>query len=279
MLSDVQKKDYHEQGFVVLDQVFALEELEQVKRQAAKIVEDWHDEDISHTFGTQDNDRSGNDFFLDSAETMSCFFEEEAFDEKGEFVQDRALCINKIGHALHELDPVFKRFSHQSVLGEIANDIGLIAPQIRQSMYIYKQPKIGGEVNWHQDATFFFTTPQSVVTYWFAMEDATLENGCLWVEPQGHKGPLRERFNRDGSNTMMETLNDQAWPIETGVPVEVKAGSLVVFQGQLPHYSAPNRSNKSRQAFTLHVTDARTEYASQNWLHAKTLPLKGFTAS
>ncbi|OUR71236.1 phytanoyl-CoA dioxygenase, partial [Marinomonas sp. 42_23_T18] len=155
MLSEVQKKEYHEQGFVVLDQVFALEELEKVKKQAAKIVDDWHDEDITHTFGTKDNDRSGNDFFLDSAETMSCFFEEEAFDEKGEFVQDRALCINKIGHALHELDPVFKRFSHQSVLGEIANDIGLSEPQIRQSMYIYKQPKIGGEVNWHQDATFF----------------------------------------------------------------------------------------------------------------------------
>jgi len=277
MLSDVQKKEYHEQGFVVLDQVFALEELEEVKRQAAKIVDDWHDEDISHTFGTKDNDRSGNDFFLDSAETMSCFFEEEAFDEKGEFVQDRALCINKIGHALHELDPVFKRFSHQSVLGEIAHDIGLNEPQIRQSMYIYKQPKIGGEVNWHQDASFFFTTPQSVVTYWFAMEDATLENGCLWVEPQGHKGPLRERFNRDGSNTIMESLSDQAWPIETGIPVEVKAGSLVVFQGQLPHYSAPNRSDKSRQAFTLHVTDGQTEYASQNWLHAKTLPLTGFS--
>jgi len=278
MLSEVQKKEYHEQGFVVLDQVFALEELEKVKKQAAKIVDDWHDEDITHTFGTKDNDRSGNDFFLDSAETMSCFFEEEAFDEKGEFVQDRALCINKIGHALHELDPVFKRFSHQSVLGEIANDIGLSEPQIRQSMYIYKQPKIGGEVNWHQDATFFFTTPQSVVTYWFAMEDATLENGCLWVEPQGHKGPLRERFNRDGSNTIMETLSDQAWPIETGIPVEVKAGSLVVFQGQLPHYSAPNRSDKSRQAFTLHVTDGRTKYASQNWLHAKALPLTGFSA-
>ena len=278
MLSDAQVKQYHEQGFVVLNQLFASEELELVKAQAAKIVNNWHDEDRSHTFGTQDNDRSGNNFFLESAETMSCFFEEEAFDEKGDFVQDRSLCINKIGHALHALDPVFERFSHQSVLGDIAKDIGLVEPQIRQSMYIYKQPKIGGEVNWHQDATFFFTTPQSVVTYWFAMEDATLENGCLWVEPKGHKGPLRERFNRDGNNTCMQTLNDKAWPIETGVPVEVKAGSLVVFQGQLPHYSAPNRSNKSRQAYTLHVTDGCTEYASENWLHAEKLSLKGFAA-
>ncbi len=276
MLNEGQIKQYQDQGFLVLDEVFPLDELEQVKQQAAKIVNDWHDDDRSHTFGTKDNDRSGNDFFLDSAETMSCFFEEEAFDEKGEFVQDRALCINKIGHALHELDPVFKRFSHQKILGDIAKDIGLLEPQIRQSMYIYKQPNIGGEVNWHQDATFFFTTPQSVVTYWFAMEDATLENGCLWVEPEGHKGPLRERFNRSGSDTKMQPLSDKAWPIDTGVPVEVKAGSLVIFQGKLPHYSAPNRSNKSRQAYTLHVTDGRTEYAVENWLHANTLPLTGF---
>ncbi|EAQ64539.1 hypothetical protein MED121_21350 [Marinomonas sp. MED121] len=276
MLNEGQIKQYQDQGFLVLDEVFPLDELEQVKQQAAKIVNDWHDDDRSHTFGTKDNDRSGNDFFLDSAETMSCFFEEEAFDEKGEFVQDRALCINKIGHALHELDPVFKRFSHQKILGDIAKDIGLQEPQIRQSMYIYKQPNIGGEVNWHQDATFFFTTPQSVVTYWFAMEDATLENGCLWVEPEGHKGPLRERFNRCGSDTKMQPLSDKAWPIDTGVPVEVKAGSLVIFQGKLPHYSAPNRSNKSRQAYTLHVTDGRTEYAVENWLHANTLPLTGF---
>ena len=276
MLNEDQIKQYHDQGFVVLDQVFSQAELDLVKRQASNIVNNWQDEDRSHTFGTKDNDRSGNDFFLDSAETMSCFFEEEAFDESGEFVQDRSLCINKIGHALHELDPVFKRFSHQKVLGDIAQDIGLLAPQIRQSMYIYKQPKIGGEVNWHQDATFFFTTPQSVVTYWFAMEDATLENGCLWVEPEGHKGPLRERFNRQGSDTIMQPLDDKPWPVDTGVPVEVKAGSLVVFQGLLPHYSAPNRSEKSRQAYTLHVTDGRTDYARENWLHADKLPLKGF---
>jgi len=276
MLTQEQKQHYDEQGYVIFNELFSLDMLVKVKIQAAKLVNDWQDEDSSHTFSTKDNDRSGNDFFLDSAEDIRCFFEEEAFDSKGQFVQDRALCINKIGHALHELDSVFKTFSHQSILGEIAQDLGLNKPQIRQSMYIYKQPNIGGEVHWHQDASFFFTTPQSVVTYWFAIEDATLENGCLWVEPQGHKGPLRERFNRDDSTTTMQALNDQPWPVDKGIPVEVKAGSLIVFHGFLPHYSAPNRSPKSRQAYTLHVTNGCTEYASQNWLQSKKLPLKGF---
>lgn len=277
MLSADQIKHYNEQGFIVMDEVIPLYEIEAIKRRANKMVEQWAEDSPDNVFTTNDNDRSDNDYFLDSAEQIKCFFEEEAFNDKGELVQDRALCINKIGHALHELDPVFSAFSHQKLLGDILSDIGMVTPQIRQSMYIFKQPNIGGVVNWHQDASFFFTTPQSVITLWFAVEDATLENGCLWVEPTGHLGPLRERFNLEGKQTTMVKLDDMPWPTEeSGKSVEVKAGSLIVFQGQLPHYSAPNRSPKSRQAFTLHVTDGEAEYAAENWLQAKKLPLRGF---
>jgi len=277
MLSNEQVSQYQEQGFVVLDEIIEPSMLDQLKAQAGHIVQQWRDDSRSHTFTTEHNNRSGDDHFLRSAESIQCFFEEEAFNAKGELVQERALCINKIGHALHELDPVFEHFSHLPLLGDIAADIGLKQPQIRQSMYIFKQPRIGGVVNWHQDATFFYTRPQSVVTFWFAIEDATLENGCLWVEGGGHRGPLRERFNLDDRTTTMVSLDDTPWPTEkSGQSVEVKAGSIVVFQGQLPHYSAPNRSNKSRQAYTLHVTEASCEYARENWLQANELPLRGF---
>ena len=57
-----------------------------------------------------------------------------------------------------------------------------------------QQPRIGGEVVWHQDASFLITAPHSVVGFWWALEDATRDNGCLWVEPGGHRGPLRERW-------------------------------------------------------------------------------------
>ncbi|WP_104402311.1 phytanoyl-CoA dioxygenase family protein [Vibrio penaeicida] len=277
MLSQQQILQYHEQGYLVLDQMIPVETLNDLKQRAAKIVDEWKPDFTASIFTTNDNDRTGDSYFLDSAEKVRCFFEEEAFDKNGQLIEQKALCINKIGHALHELDPVFREFSHLPVLGDIANDIGVDEPEIRQSMYIFKQPKIGGVVNWHQDATFFFTTPQSVVTYWFAIEDATLENGCLWVEPKGHTGPLRERFNRDGDNIEMVKLDDTPWPTEkSGIPLEVKAGSLVIFQGLLPHYSAPNRSAKSRQAFTLHVTDGSARYAKENWLQTILLPLRGF---
>jgi phytanoyl-CoA hydroxylase len=160
----------------------------------------------------------------------------------------------------------------------LAQDIGLAEPQIWQSMYIFKQPGIGGEVGWHQDATFFDSTPVTVTTFWFALEDATLENGCLWVEVGGHRGPMRERFVRHGDVVSMEKLDATPWPdSRSAVPLEVKAGTLVVFHGLLPHYSAPNRSAHSRHAYTLHVTDGRSAYAPSNWLQRREdFPVRGF---
>lgn len=276
MLSEQQVAQFNQDGFLCFEKLVGADWLNKLKSAAGGIIESW-EEQGTNIFTTKDNNRSGDDFFIDSAERISCFFEEEAFDEKGVLVQERHLCINKIGHALHELDPVFNEFSHQAVFGQIATSLGMQMPQIRQSMYIFKQPHIGGEVNWHQDATFFYTKPQSVLTFWFAIEDATLDNGCLWVEPGGHKGPLRELFELKGRDTLMTTLDNTPWPDEnSGQSVAVKAGSLIVFHGYLPHYSAPNRSDKSRQAYTLHVTDGACEYAKDNWLQANKLPLRGF---
>jgi phytanoyl-CoA hydroxylase len=98
------------------------------------------------------------------------------------------------------------------------------------------------------------------------------------VEPGGHRGPLRERFVVQGAGATIEPLDATPWP-ETGtaVPLEVAAGTLVVFHGLLPHYSAANRSPRSRHAYTLHATDARARYSPRNWLQrGPGLPARGF---
>ncbi len=179
---------------------------------------------------------------------------------------------------MHDLDPVFSAFSRGPALANVAKQLGLQKPEIWQSMYIFKQPGIGGEVRWHQDATYFETDPVSVTTFWFALEDATLENGCLWAEPGGHKTPMRERFVRHGDIVTVEKLSDMPWPGDaTAVPLEVKAGTLVCFHGLLPHYSAPNRSPISRHAYTLHVTDGATSYSPLNWIQRDaSFPVSGF---
>jgi phytanoyl-CoA hydroxylase len=238
-----------------------------VRQRAEAIVRDFRPDAGTGVFSTRDPAKTADAALIASADAVHCFFEEEAHDAEGRLTVPLERAINKIGHALHDRDPVFERFSHGSDLAALAADLGLAEPQVWQSQLIFKQPAIGGEVRWHQDATFFVTEPVSVTTFWFALEDADVDNGCLWAEPGGHRGPLRERFVREGDTMRLEPLDRTPWPTQdSAVPLPCTAGTLIVFHGLLPHYSAPNRSPRRRMAYTLHVTDGRTAYAPTNWL-------------
>ena len=278
MLSTEQRGRFERDGYIVLPGFRTAQEIAALRERAAQIVDAFDPSQSRTIFTTKDQVAATDEYFLRSDNTIRCFFEEEAFGPDGQLRQDKALSINKIGHALHDLDPVFERFSHDSRLAMLARDLGLTDAKVWQSMYIFKQPGIGGEVHWHQDATFFDTAPVTVTTFWFALEDATIENGCLWVEPGGHRGPLRERFVRVGDDINMEKLDATPWPDDSvAVPLEAKAGTLVCFHGLLPHYSAPNRSPVSRHAYTLHATDAAAAYSPYNWIQRDAqFPARGF---
>lgn len=262
---------YQVQGYLVFPELFSSGEMKILKSAATNIVNQFDPESTRSVFSTEDHSKTRDDYFLSSGDKVRCFFEEDAFDHSGSLAQDKSLSINKVGHALHTLIPEFKEFSHDNRIKQIALDLGLVKPQIHQSMYIFKQPKIGGVIRWHQDATYFFTSPISVITFWFAVEDATIENGCLQVQSGGDKYPLKEQFKRySDDSTELLILSDLPWPQdEYAKPLEVKKGSLVVFNGLLPHFSAPNLSERSRHAYTLHLTCGNTTYAKENWLQAK----------
>jgi phytanoyl-CoA hydroxylase len=267
MLSPAQRQAFAADGYLVLPGFKAEADVAAVCQRARALVDAFEPGAGAGVFSTRNAGALADAALIASADAVHCFFEEEAFGADGRLAVPKAQAINKIGHALHDRDAVFDAFSHGPELAALAADLGLVDPQVWQSQVIFKQPGIGGEVRWHQDASFFVTTPISVTTFWFALEDAALDNGCLWVEPGGHRGALREHFVRDGGTLRLERLDTTPWPGSgTAVPLPVPAGTLVVFHGLLPHYSAANRSPRSRLAYTLHVTDGRAPYSPLNWL-------------
>jgi phytanoyl-CoA hydroxylase len=217
-------------------------------------------------------------YFLTSGEAIRCFFEPGAFDEAGRLKDDAHLSLNKLGHAMHDLDPVFDAFSRTAALASVADCIGIRDPRLLQSMYIFKQARIGGEVVCHTDHTYLWTEPASVVGFWFAIDDATTENGCMWALPGGHRLPVRARskLNAARTATELEIFDPAPYPSDGLVPLEAARGTLVILHGALPHRSGPNLSDKPRHAYTLHAIDGTADYLPDNWLQRPTLPLRGF---
>ncbi len=273
-----QLEGFERDGFLVLKGFADAEACDRLRARAEELVREFDPTGVVSIFSTHEQTRTSDDYFLESGDKIRFFFEENAFLPDGTLRQSKERSINKIGHALHDLDPVFDRFSRTPAIQQLVAGLGIEHPLLLQSMYIFKQPKIGGEVTCHQDATFLFTEPLRLVGLWFALEDATIENGCLWAIPGGHKLGLKSRFVRaEGGGTRFDVLDSSPWPEEKLQPLEVSKGTLIVLHSLLPHLSRENTSPRSRPAYTLHVINATSRYPADNWLQRSAeIPLRGF---
>lgn len=257
---------FHEQGWAILPGFADAAALAELREQMGKLLGAFEPSDHPSLFHAN-NGASSDAYFLESGNQIRFFLEPDAVDAKGQLTVAREQSVNKAGHALHTLDPVFRRFCASSHLKQVAAAFGQREPRALQSMYLFKQPRIGADVALHQDATFLYTDPVSVLGLWLALDDADESNGCLWALPGGHRLGLKRRLRRDGAaSTRMEILDPTPFPERGLTPLPVTAGSLVVLHGLLPHLSRPNRSGRPRHAFSVHYIDEACRYPEDNWL-------------
>ncbi|KAI0464089.1 hypothetical protein LJB42_001690 [Komagataella kurtzmanii] len=287
MLSSVELNKFNDEGCVVIENFLSKEQVSELVQEADRLLAqiDIKTHPLTKFSTAEDDDNHvGDKYFLESSDRIHYFFEVEAFDEDGKLTKPVEKAINKIGHGLHFLNEKYSAITINERISSIARQLKFHDPRVLQSMLILKQPEIGGKVPSHQDGEFLFTEPQSCIGFWFALEDCTVDNGCLSFIPGSHKVfPVEKRFVKDlkkGSGTKFvdpKTLED--WSLDTSsesyiqkndesqfVKVEIPAGSLVLIHNSVVHKSEKNTSGKSRYAYTFHCIEGTAKYDELNWL-------------
>ena len=177
--------------------------------------------------------------------------------------------------------PSFHTMTHSAFHRSIAESLGYNTPHITQSQLIAKPAGTGNEIYAHQDSCVSFTNPPSCLTFWYALEDATVENGCLCVARGSHlTEPVRQRLVKgENGEPKFEALETPLWArgarstakeVERMEyeyePLEVKKGSLVLFHGNLMHRSAKNQSEKSRTSYVFSIIDGNRECPDDTYM-------------
>ena len=164
------------------------------------------------------------------------------------------LCV----HFPHKLSPLFAdALRHPAVVPAL---VDLLSPDVKcmQSMAFVKSEGKPGQA-WHQDEQFIPTRDRSLVAAWIALDDATVHNGCLWALPGSHRSGVLYPQQDQQDDRFDCTREAYAFPYsdDDAVPLEVRAGDVVLFNGYLLHRSLPNYGGHGlRRALVHHYMNA-----------------------
>lgn len=270
-------KDFERDGFACVENFLTEEEVMELRDESTRLIYKALEEQKERPIFTPKL-MSNSQYYIESGEKVSFFYEEKAFDPKtNELVVPKEESLAKIAHALHYPNKVFRKATTSEKVKAVYKEIGYKDPTIVQSMVIFKNPKVGHEYTPHQDASYLTTDPVHVVGIWFALDDATATNGCLDFIPGSHKWPLARRFVRASKDLKDPTMIWTSPPVEYDeskfVPAEVKRGGMVLIDGLVVHRSAPNSSDKSRWIYTFHAYDkSRCEFLKDCWNQPVNVP-------
>ncbi|HAI10120.1 MAG TPA: phytanoyl-CoA dioxygenase family protein [Phycisphaerales bacterium] len=229
-LTEAQVCDYHANGFLVLEDAFARQELTTLRQETVAICR-------------------GQRGALQGAVG-------DHHDQSDDEVLRQYLCI----HFPHKVSPVMlDALKHPNIANALSQ---VISPDVKcmQSMLFIKAAGKPGQA-WHQDEYYIPTRDRSLTGAWIAMDDATVQNGCLWVIPGSHKhGILWPQHSHDDRRfDCAGEAGGYPYTDEDAIPVEVKAGSVVVFNGYLLHRSLPNTAAAGyRRALVNHYMSAQS---------------------
>ncbi len=232
VVSEEQVQFFVENGYLVVPDLVGPEEIEELRRDTVTIA------------------RGGY-----PCETLQPLPQDLTDDE----VLRGILCI----HQPHYISPVMEKYvRHPLICGVLSQITAAHLPywdgsvKCMQSMLFVKPPGFQGQ-EWHQDEIYIPTRDRSLIGGWIAMDDATLENGCLWVLPGSHRMgylyPQRDHNNPEEFDFAQESYG---FDESAEVPVEVKTGTVVFFNGYLLHRSRKNRSNIYRRVLVNHYMNA-----------------------
>lgn len=156
----------------------------------------------------------------------------------------------------HLQHPVFRMLIHDSRLLDMVE--GLLGQDIRLIHYqgLYKPARTGGEVGWHQDNHYFKVADNRTLSVWLALDDARVENGCMWYLPGRHKVALPhvQLWDTDEKKGFYFAIRDMD---DSGaVPAEIRQGGFAIHNGLMPHRSLKNETDRPRRAIAMHFMDA-----------------------